>query len=151
MEDKTKNLPKELFKPLVKKEDTSEKISRPSRTFWQDARRTLFKNKPAMISLITLIFIIIMSIVGPYMNEHGNDDQLLSRAKMPPHAPVLENIPWLGFDGTLKETFTGMTVEEATRKSYARFNNDEEFIDIKVIDEGDGSPNSAKIKATYRI
>jgi oligopeptide transport system permease protein len=46
---------------------------------------------------------------------------------------------------------TGATVEQATQKAYMRFNNEEDYIDIKVISDGDGSPNSAEIKATYHI
>ncbi|MEN0651227.1 oligopeptide ABC transporter permease [Caldifermentibacillus hisashii] len=145
------NLPKELFKPLVRKEDTSESISKPSRTFGQEARRTLLKNKPAIISLILLIIIIIMSIVGPHMSEYGNDDQNLSRAKLPPHAPGLEKISWLGFDGTLTDDFKGSTVEEAKRKAFARFDNQEKFIDFKVKSKGNGERNSAEVEATYHV
>ncbi|NCU18655.1 oligopeptide ABC transporter permease [Pallidibacillus pasinlerensis] len=145
------NLPKELFKPLVNQENTSEKISRPSRTFGQNARRTLFKNIPAMISLTLLILIILMSIIGPFMNSYGSKDQKLEHAKLPPRVPGLENVSWLGFNGTLSDEMTGATVEQATQKAYLRFNKDEEFIDIKVISEGDGSPNSAEVKAIYHI
>lgn len=152
MENKNlNNVPKDLFKPLVRKEDTSEFISRPSRTFGQDARRTFFKNKPAVISLILLIIIILMSIFGPHMNEYGNDEQDLARAKMPPHAPILEKVSWLGFDGTLKEEYKGPNVEAAKRKALARFKNDKDYIDFKVISEGDGSKDSAEVQATYHI
>ncbi|MGM0901497.1 oligopeptide ABC transporter permease [Mesobacillus maritimus] len=145
------NIPKELFKPLVREEDTSERISSPSRTFWQDARRTLLANKMAMFSIFVLVFIIVMSIVAPIFNEYGNDDQDLSRAKMPPRVPVLENISWLGFDGTLKGTYKGKDAEDATRKAVARYGNDEDFIDIEVLKQGDGSKNSAEVKAVYHI
>lgn len=152
MENKNlNNIPKDLFKPLVKKEDTSETISRPSRTFGQEARRTLFKNKPAIISLILLILIIIMSIIGPHMTKYGNDDQNLNRAKLPPHAPLLEKVSWLGFDGTLKDEFKGTTVEEAKQKAIARFDNKDEFIDFKVKSEGNGERNSAEVKAIYHV
>ncbi|MCM3588190.1 ABC transporter permease [Mesobacillus maritimus] len=145
------NIPKELFKPLVRKEDTSEKISSPSRTFWQDARRTLFSNKMAMFSIFILVAIILLSIFAPMFNEYGNDDQDLSRAKLPPRVPVLENVSWLGFDGTLSGKYTGNNVEAATAKAIARYDNNEDFIDIKVVSEGDGSRNSAEVKATYHI
>ncbi|CEE03235.1 peptide/nickel ABC transporter permease [Caldibacillus thermoamylovorans] len=147
------NLPKDLFKPLVRKEDTSETISKPSRTFGQEAKRTFFKNKPALISLMLLVIIIIMSIVGPHMTEYGNDDQNLSRAKLPPHAPVLEKISWLGFDGTLTDDFKGSTVEEAKRKAILRFDkeNKGKFIDFKVKSKGNGERNSAKVEATYHV
>jgi len=149
--DKKNQVPKELLVPAERKEDDSEKISGPSRTFMQDARRTFLKNKVAMISVLLILFIGVMSIIGPGMNEHGLDDQDLSRAKMPPLVPALKDISWLGFDGTLKGKYKGEDVEEATQNAYARYSNDEEFIDIKVLSEGDGSKDSAEVKATYHI
>ncbi|AIF44761.1 MULTISPECIES: oligopeptide ABC transporter permease [Virgibacillus] len=145
------NVPKDLLVPLERKEDTSDKISRPSRTFMQDARRTFFKNKLAMLCVFILIIISIMSIVGPGMNDYGLDDQDLSRAKMPPHVPVLEKISWLGFDGTLTDEFKGKDIEEATKNAVARYGNDADFIDIKELDKGDGSAKSAEVQATYHI
>lgn|SRR5699024_5453572 len=144
-------IPKELFVPLEKSEDESEKISGPSRSFLQDARRTFFKNKVAVISVLLLLIITIMSIFGPNMNEYGLDDQDLSRAKMPPKVPVLEKVSWLGFDGTLKNQFEGDDVEGAIDNAYARYKSDEEFIDIEVLSEGDGTENSAEVKAKYHI
>jgi oligopeptide transport system permease protein len=84
-------------------------------------------------------------------NKYQTDDQDLSRAKMPPRIPVVENISWLGFDGTLSGTYTGKNVEQATAKAVARYDNEKDFVDIEVIDEGDGSRNSAEVKATYHI
>lgn len=144
-------IPKELFVPLEKSEDESEKISGPSRSFLQDARRTFFKNKVAVISVLLLLIITIMSIFGPNMNEYGLDDQDLSRAKMPPKVPVLEKVSWLGFDGTLKNQFEGDDVEGAIDNAYARYKSDDEFIDIEVLSEGDGTENSAEVKAKYHI
>lgn len=143
-----KNPPKDLFVPLKRDEDTSERISRPSRTFMQDAVRTLRKNKPAMISLFLLILIILMSIFGPYMNEYDYNGQEVSKAKLPPYVPGLE---WMGLDGTLTEEFKGNDVQDAKRKAIIRFGGAEEFIDFKVIDEGDGSRNSAVIEAKFHI
>lgn len=143
--------PKELFVPHERKEDTSEQITKPSRSFFQDARRTFFKNKAAVLSVILMIIIIIMSIIGPYFNDYGMDEQDLSRAKMPPRAPVLENVPFLGLEGTLQSNFRGETVEEATENAVMRYDNAEDFIDITVISEGDGSDDSAEVEATYNI
>ena len=145
-----KQIPKELFKPLERKEDTSEVISRESRTFGQNARRTLFRNIPAMVALIILLLITFMSIFGPGMNEYGYDDQDVTRSNMPPRIPVLENISWLGFDGTLTEEIKGDNIEHATQNAIARFGNKPEFVDIKVVDEGDGTKNSAVVEATQR-
>jgi len=145
------NISKDLFKPLKRTEDTSELISRPSRTFMQDATRTLLKNKPAMISLFLLIVIILMSIFGPYMNTYSFKEQDLSKAKLPPYIPGLE---WAGFDGTLTEEFKGKTVDEAKDKAIRRFTDNEEqqkYLDIKVLKEGDGTKNSAEIEVSYQI
>lgn len=149
MNNNQNKIPKELLVPVKKKEDTDEKISRPSRTFGQNARRAFFKNKIAVISVILLIFVTIMSIVGPSMNEYGMDDQDLSRAKMPARVPGLENISWLGFDGTLSDKFSGNTVEQATTNAVARYDNQEDFIEIEVLKEGNGSNDSAEVRATY--
>ncbi|HLS08415.1 oligopeptide ABC transporter permease [Lentibacillus sp.] len=145
------DVPKELFVPHERKEDTSEKITKPSRSFFQDARRTFFKNKMAVLSIILMVIIILMSIIGPYFNEYGMDDQDLSRAKMPPRVPVIEDLPFLGMNGTLTSEFKGDTVEEATENAIMRYDNAEDYIDIKVLSEGDGSTDSAEVSATYHI
>lgn len=145
------NVPKELFKPLVRKDDVSDKITTPSRTFGQDARRTLFQNKLAVFSIFLIVLIILMSIFGPFMNKYGYDDQDLSRTKLPPRVPGLENISWLGFDGALKGTYEGKDIDQATARAYQRYDNQKEFIDIKVVSEGDGTKNSAAVKATYHV
>jgi len=149
--DKNDKVPKDLLVPAEKQEDESEKISGPSRTFLQDASRTFLKNIVAMVSVFLILFITVMSIFGPGMNEHGLDDQDLSRAKMPPYVPALKNVSWLGFDGTLKGKYRGEDVDEATQNAYARYSNNDDFIDIKVLDEGDGSKDSAVVKATYHV
>lgn len=151
MEQEKHNIPKELLVPMKEKENLSEEISAPSRTFMQDASRTFFKNKLAVASVLLLLVILVLSIFGPYMNEHGLDDQELSRAKMPARVPGLENVSWLGFDGTLSGRFEGDDVEQAKVNAVSRYKNDEDFIDIKVLDEGDGSKNSAAVRATYHI
>src|SRR5699024_12515881 len=100
--DKNNKVPKDLLVPMERKEDESEKISGPSRTFMQDARRTFFKNIVAMISVVLMLFIGIMSIFGPGMNEHGLDDQDLSRAKLHHYVSALKNITLLGVDVILQ-------------------------------------------------
>lgn len=143
-------IPKELFVPLKQKENMSEKLSRPSRTFMQNARRTFLKNKLAVTSLLVLSLIIVMSLIGPALNDYGLDEQNLERSKMPPRIPIIEHIPWLGLSGTLQNTFEGETIGQAKDVAIARYYNDEAFIDIKVLDEGGGS-QKARVKATYYI
>lgn len=94
-------LPKELFKPADIDLNKSEEISKPSLNYWQDAWRRLRKNKAAIFGLVLLFVITFLALFGPMMNNYGFDDQQLSRAKLPPKVPVLENVSWLGLDGTV--------------------------------------------------
>ncbi|MDC3413683.1 ABC transporter permease subunit [Aquibacillus sp. 3ASR75-11] len=144
-------LSKDLFVLKEKQNDDVDKISRPSTTFLQDATRSLLRNIPAMVSIVALLVIIIMSFIGPKMNDYGYDDQDLSRAKMPARIQLFEDISWLGFAGTLSGTFEGATVEEATQNALSRYGGNEEFIDIEIKNEGNGTKDSAKVDATYRI
>ncbi len=90
---------KELFQPAPIDLNKSEKIEKPSLTYWQDAWMRFRKNKAAIVGMILLFFIVFMSIFGPMMNEWGIDDQDLSRAKLPPKVPVLEEFEFLGLNG----------------------------------------------------
>src|SRR5699024_10733871 len=145
------DVPKELFVPHERKEDTGEKITKASRSFFQDARRTFYQNKMAALSIIVMLIIILMSIIRKYYNEYGMDERDVSRAKMPARVPVIEDLPFLGMNGTLTSEFKGDTVEEATENAIMRYDNAEDYIDIKVLSEGDGSTDSAEVSATYHI
>ncbi|QOR67583.1 ABC transporter permease [Cytobacillus suaedae] len=94
-------LSKDLFKPAKLDLRESEVISQPSLNYWQDAWRRLRKNKAAILGLILMALLAFLAIFGPIMNDHGFNDQQLSRAKMPPKVPVLEHVPFLGLDGTV--------------------------------------------------
>ncbi|WP_404456113.1 ABC transporter permease [Virgibacillus necropolis] len=144
-------IPKELLQPLERQEDTSEKIEKPSRTFLQDATRTFLKNKLAIVSVIILFIIIIMSFFGPGMNEYGYNDQDVTRGTMPPRVSWLDDAEWSGFDGTLSGEYDGDDVEDATKNAYMRYDNKEDFIDIEVVDEGNGTKDSAVVEATYHV
>ena len=66
------------------------------RSLWVDARRRLFQNKAAVISLFILIFISIISIFGPFFIQYGFSDTDWSSIYQP---PSLENGHYLGTDG----------------------------------------------------
>lgn len=70
-----------------------------STTYLKDSWLRLKKNKGAIVGLILIVTITFFALVGPYMNSYGFDDQDLSRANLPPKAPLLENLPIIGFDG----------------------------------------------------
>ena len=82
---------------LLKKTDNLEvSYSLKGRSLWVDARRRLFQNKAAVISLFILIFISIISIFGPFFIQYGFSDTDWSSIYQP---PSLENGHYLGTDG----------------------------------------------------
>nr|WP_141189075.1 oligopeptide ABC transporter permease [Terrilactibacillus laevilacticus] len=90
----------DMFLPADIDTTQSEKISRQSLSFWKDARKRLAKNKGAMISLVIIIFIVIISLIGPHMNNYGAYKQNLHLVNLPAKIPVLEKISFLPFNGT---------------------------------------------------
>lgn len=97
-----KKIPEDMFTPAHVDAAKGEEISKPSLNYWQDAWLRVKKNKGALVSLIVLVFLAIMSLVGPYMNDHGYDEQNLKHNNLPPRIPVLENVSWLPFDGDMQ-------------------------------------------------
>lgn len=112
-----KDLSPELFKPAEIDPSKSEEIAKPSLTYWQDAWMRLKKNKAAIIGVFILVALTFLAIFGPYMNDHGFDDQNLSRAKLPPKVPILENVPFLSLDGTMAGFDDGERVDVYAQKN----------------------------------
>ncbi|WP_226576947.1 oligopeptide ABC transporter permease [Halobacillus litoralis] len=138
---------KDLFVPVDTTNDESDKITRPSLSFWQDSFIRLRKNVGAMIGLFVLIILTVMAIFGPYMNEYGEYDQDLSRSKMP---PKVEGLGWLGMDGMLTDVQSADTLERAQEKALMRFNNQDEFIETEVLNDGSNG-EKAEVQATYDV
>ena len=83
-----------------------EAITRPSLTFWQDARKRLFRNKGALTGLIILSIICFLTIFGPMFNKYSYDQQNLRHAKLPPKMPIVSSLGIM--DGTkLEKKFDG--------------------------------------------
>ena len=87
-----------------------EAITRPSLTFWQDARKRLFKNKGAVTGLVILSVIVFFTLFGPLFNKYTYDQQNLRHAKLPPRIPVLASIGIA--DGTKMDTKFDGTIEK---------------------------------------
>ena len=66
------------------------------RSLWVDARRRLFLNKAAVISLFTLIIISIVSVFGPFFLQYNFSDTDWSSIYQP---PSFETGHYLGTDG----------------------------------------------------
>jgi oligopeptide transport system permease protein len=101
MINKETNITKDMFEPAHIDPSKSEKIAKPSLTFWQDSWLRLRKNKGAVISLVAVIILIILAFVGPYITPYQYDTQTTKNNNLPPRIQVLENVHWLPFDGTL--------------------------------------------------
>lgn len=107
---------KKKFLPAEISTDQSEKISKPSLNYWQDAWLRVRKNKGALVSLIVLILLTIMALVGPHLNGHDYKAQNIKHNNLPPRIPVLENVSWLPFDGEL-ENKSGEVYDAYERKN----------------------------------
>lgn len=86
------NLSEDLFELSPGDINETEAITRPSLTFWQDARKRLFKNKGAMFGLTMIVIIVLMSIFAPVFSKYKYDQQNLSHAKVPPKMPILSSL-----------------------------------------------------------
>lgn len=94
-------LPQDAFTRIPRDTQEAEKISKPSVSFWQDAWRSLKKNKGAIISLILFGLILIMSFVGPMISPYEPNDQTITHANLPPKMPIIENLGIMDGVGTL--------------------------------------------------
>ncbi|MFS0560187.1 oligopeptide ABC transporter permease [Terribacillus sp. 179-K 1B1 HS] len=153
MENQKRQLDKNLFRPADRTQEQSDVIARKSSTLMQDALRSLRKNVFFMISLFILLVIVLMSIFAPVVSDYTYKEQDLNRSLMAPRIPGLENISFLGLDGKETKTFYGNNVQTAEMKANTQFKTQTEeqkqFISFEVVNEGDGTPNSAEVKATY--
>ncbi|MGL6100517.1 MAG: ABC transporter permease [Fusobacteriaceae bacterium] len=93
------------FKIIGCEDSDSEKIMRPSMTYWQDAWRRLKKNRVATISMCILIFIITMTIIGPMISGYAyevTDSTMINKAPSVKH--------WFGTDSLGRDIFTRVWV-----------------------------------------
>ncbi|GGC74654.1 peptide ABC transporter permease [Thalassobacillus devorans] len=143
------NLDRDLFVPAKQDDEGSEKIQRPSLSYWQDAWIRLRKNKGAIFGMIVLFIIFIMAIIGPFFNEKGINDQDLGLSKLPPRVQGLEDVRWLGMDGTKSDTFEASSVEAAKERLRQRYTQrDDEFMTYDVKSDKEGN---AKVKGYFHI
>jgi oligopeptide transport system permease protein len=101
MSNKEVIISKDMFAPTHIDPSKSEKISKPSLSFWQDSWLRVRKNKGAVVSLVILAIVILMAFVGPFITPYAYDTQNTKHNNLPPRIQGLENVEWLPFDGTL--------------------------------------------------
>lgn len=90
---------KELFEPL-RGGDQTEAQARPITTYGQDAWRRLKEHKLAMIGLYTVLFIILIAVIGPWVSHVSYSDQNLMQANQFPSSEH-----WFGTDNLGRDLF----------------------------------------------
>jgi oligopeptide transport system permease protein len=66
---------KSRFEKVGANANESEKITRPSTSYWRDAMHRLSKNKAAMVCLILIILIILLAIFVPIFSHYSISEQ----------------------------------------------------------------------------
>ena len=111
----TITIPKEKFSPAEVNAVEAEAINKPSLSFWQDAWLRVRKNKGAIISLIIISILVLLAVFGPMISGKSGTKQNVHHSNLPARIPVLENVEWLPFDGTM-ETKAGKTIDMYEKK-----------------------------------
>lgn len=92
-------VPKKLFKVAENRPVMCDQLSAENTSYWSGVGRRFKQNKVALTGFIILLLLLFLAILGPYFNEHGYDDQDISRANLPPKISLFESVSWLPFDG----------------------------------------------------
>jgi len=74
----------EMWAPAARDGAAAEAIAAPSLTFWQDVRKRLWANKPAMLGLGFIILLVLAAIFGPMLSRHTYFEQNLKLSNVPP-------------------------------------------------------------------
>ncbi|TFH59196.1 oligopeptide ABC transporter permease [Peribacillus frigoritolerans] len=89
----------ETAKPLIQKGKNPARVKSPS--LWKQTYRRLKKNKLAMVSLFFLIFMFLISFVGPHFSPYILDRTDIAYSNQPPSAAH-----WLGTDNYGRDVLT---------------------------------------------
>lgn len=94
-------IPKEKFKVIGTDDFSGDVIARPQIGYWKDAWRRFRENKIATVSLVVLLLMIIMVIIGPYINGINYEDIDQGAINQ---APSAEH--WFGTDALGRDLFS---------------------------------------------
>jgi oligopeptide transport system permease protein len=72
------------------------------RSLWQDARRRLFRNRAAVVSMVVLAIIALLALLAPLLSPHAYDEVYWDRIQAPPDPA---NAFWFGTDGNGRDLF----------------------------------------------
>ncbi len=74
----------QMWAPANQATGAADEIVAPSLTYWQDVRQRLGHNRPAMLGLGFIIFLVLAAIFGPMVSPHSYYDQDLKLSNIPP-------------------------------------------------------------------
>ncbi|MGV3243559.1 oligopeptide ABC transporter permease [Staphylococcus sp. 11261D007BR] len=103
-------------------ESGEQEFQREGKTFWQDAWSQLKRNKLALVGMIGLIIIILFAVIAPLLSSHHYAEQDVERRNLPPKVAVLDQIPFLPFNG---EGVDGNAYEQANVTENFAFGTDQ--------------------------
>jgi len=92
---------KDMFLPANEKNKDTESIKRPSVSYWADVWRRIKENKLAMLGLIIIIILVVLTIIGPYLNHFKFMEQDLKLKNVKPNG-----VFWFGSDIYGRDIFT---------------------------------------------
>ncbi len=124
--DKEKKYHPDKFQRIKLKNDAAEELTRPQLSYWKDAWLRLRKNKGAISGLIVIIAIILLALIGPFMNNHDFDDPNYDLAYLPPKVQGLE---WMGLDGKQTYEVQGSSEEDAINRGLEGYEIDKQFVE----------------------
>lgn len=87
-----------LFEPVDREKIDSEVVVRPSLTYWQDAWQRLNRNRPAMVSLVIIILLVLACIIIPYFYPYSYGEQIRTERNLFPGAGHIFGTDSLGRD-----------------------------------------------------
>lgn len=98
----TETIAPEMWEPISSAASEQERIASQSLTYWQDVRQRLWAHKPAMVSLVFIIALILAAIFGPMLSPHTYFGQNLRLSNLP---PVFETYAITDGSGTERRFF----------------------------------------------
>ncbi|NLK74186.1 MAG: ABC transporter permease [Clostridiales bacterium] len=106
--DKIEKIDKSRFEWVGTNAFESERISRPSTSYWKDAMKRLSKNKAAMISLFVIVLILLLAVIVPIVSPYTISEQHYSHTNEPMgyRDPVDGHIHIFGTDKLGRDIFT---------------------------------------------
>lgn len=92
---------REMFEPLENDDQKSKKKTQADLSFWGDSWRKLKQNKLAVASLFAIGILVVLAIIGPYLNSYTYDQQNLQLKNTSPNGTY-----WFGSDAFGRDLFT---------------------------------------------